>query len=147
MKWAYAGIIAAIAISAMPFAGNLFTKDTEEVHEVIVIGAGLSGISATDALTQMGYNTFALEAKDRVGGRLWSVPWVSPDNKTKYYLDMGASWIHGVKYNPIFSLVEKYGINYTFTILESNINSHMYYINGMPLTSDQTKYVDKKYKD
>lgn len=147
MKWAYVGIIVAVAISIIPSAGNLLSKDNEAINEVIVIGAGISGISATDALTQMGYNSLALEAKDRVGGRLWTVPWVSPDNKTKYYLDMGASWIHGVKYNPIFTLAEKYDINYTFTILESNDKSHMFYINGVPLTSDQTKYVDKKYKD
>ena len=39
---------------------------------VIVVGAGLAGLSAADELRSAGHDTVVLEARDRVGGRVWS---------------------------------------------------------------------------
>ena len=52
------------------FATDVFAD--EKIYDVVVIGAGISGLSAADALTQLGYDVVVLEAKDRVGGRLWT---------------------------------------------------------------------------
>jgi monoamine oxidase len=41
---------------------------------VIVVGAGFAGLSAADALLRGGVEVDVLEARDRVGGRVWSVP-------------------------------------------------------------------------
>jgi monoamine oxidase len=40
----------------------------------IVIGAGLAGLSAADELSRAGIDVRVLEARDRIGGRVWSVP-------------------------------------------------------------------------
>jgi monoamine oxidase len=40
----------------------------------IVIGAGLAGLSAADELSRAGIEVRVLEARDRLGGRVWSVP-------------------------------------------------------------------------
>jgi monoamine oxidase len=41
---------------------------------VIVVGAGFAGLAAADALARAGVEVEVLEARDRVGGRVWSVP-------------------------------------------------------------------------
>ena len=41
---------------------------------VAVIGAGLAGLAAAEALRREGADVVVLEARDRVGGRVWSAP-------------------------------------------------------------------------
>src|SRR6187399_2730334 len=44
------------------------------MQRVCVIGAGFAGLAAADALRAGGAKVTVLEARDRVGGRVWSVP-------------------------------------------------------------------------
>lgn len=72
---------------------------------VIVIGAGLAGLSAARDLQAAGADVVVVEARDRIGGRIWtSHHW--PDLP----MDLGASWIHGVEGNPLTELADAAGV-------------------------------------
>ncbi|MGZ3699828.1 MAG: flavin monoamine oxidase family protein, partial [Bdellovibrionota bacterium] len=60
--------------------------------DVIILGAGLAGITAAADLTTAGLRVQLLEARDRIGGRVHSVS----DPNFPGPLDLGAEFIHGL---------------------------------------------------
>jgi monoamine oxidase len=73
--------------------------------DCIVVGAGVSGLAAADYLRKGGWEVTILEARERIGGRVWS----RRDWLGKNPVDMGASWIHGISENPISGLALQAG--------------------------------------
>jgi monoamine oxidase len=72
---------------------------------VLVVGAGVAGLSAAHDLAARGKDVIVLEARDRIGGRVFtdrSFPGAA--------LDLGASWIHGTIKNPLTALADELGL-------------------------------------
>ncbi|PZE86844.1 flavin monoamine oxidase family protein [Curtobacterium sp. MCBD17_032] len=70
---------------------------TSRSVDVVIVGAGLAGLSAADQLTQQGHDVLVLEGRERVGGRIHTtsvagVPvdagatWVAPDHTAMHAL-------------------------------------------------------------
>ncbi|MEV0783836.1 NAD(P)/FAD-dependent oxidoreductase [Streptomyces sp. NPDC050423] len=79
--------------------------------DTIVVGAGIAGLTAARLLRAAGQRVVVIEARDRVGGRMWT------DRTAGFCVDRGASWIHGVTNNPLAELVSALGIDtYEFTV-------------------------------
>lgn len=75
---------------------------TPNPKRIVVIGAGLAGLAAAQELRRQGQNVVVVEARDRIGGRIWTSPkW------TDMPLDFGATWIHGTQGNPLTDLAEQ----------------------------------------
>ncbi len=74
-------------------------------RSVLVIGAGIAGLSAARAALAAGHRVMVVEAQTRIGGRVWtSRLW--PDLPA----DMGASWVHGIEGNPLTALADQAGV-------------------------------------
>nr|XP_009922892.1 PREDICTED: spermine oxidase isoform X4 [Haliaeetus albicilla] len=72
---------------------------------IVVIGAGLAGLSAAKALLESGFTDVTiLEATDRIGGRVQSV------KLGHATFELGATWIHGSHGNPVYHLAEDNGL-------------------------------------
>ena len=64
-------------------------------------GAGIAGAGAAATLKKAGKSVVVLEARDRVGGRTTS------KEVDGYIVNLGATWIHGQKGNPLVSLAKR----------------------------------------
>ncbi len=60
--------------------------------DVIVIGAGIAGLSAAVELCRAGLQVEILEARDRIGGRIFT----HIDPSLNYPVELGAEFIHGL---------------------------------------------------
>lgn len=60
---------------------------TELTRDVVIVGAGAAGLTAANELRKAGLSVVVLEARDRVGGRLWT------DVVDGAMLEIGGQWV------------------------------------------------------
>ena len=73
-------------------------------ERVVVVGAGISGLTVANALAHGGVGCVVLEARDRVGGRLHTVDLAGSP------VDLGGSWIHMPGGNPMRAFADLVGV-------------------------------------
>lgn len=80
--------------------------------DVIVVGAGLAGLAAAAALVKAGKHVVVLEARNEIGGRTRSTHALGPP------LDIGASWLHGIRDHPLYQQALENGLAMSVTDYE-----------------------------
>ncbi|CAF1096719.1 unnamed protein product [Adineta steineri] len=120
--------------------------------KVLIIGSGIAGLEAARLLQQNGVETIVLEARNRTGGRVWSIR-----SKNNLMLDMGARYIHGqygsipsgLLTNPIWDLTRSANISIcfgephdflgTYPLYYSNILVQKWYDEYMLFVREETR--------
>ncbi|MBI3169048.1 MAG: FAD-dependent oxidoreductase [Chloroflexi bacterium] len=106
--------------------------------DVLVLGAGIAGLAAARTLTDKGLSVIVLEARTRIGGRMWT------DSSLGLPLDLGASWIHGVSGNPITKLAKQFGVK---TVPTDDENGMAFAADGSILPDDEFTRMEALFDD
>lgn len=102
--------------------------------QIVVIGAGASGVAAATYLLEQGHkNLIILEAENRIGGRVHTIPFANN------VVDLGAQWCHGEKDNVVFELTTSVQSD----LLESNTAKY----DRFELVRSDGKVIDKSVSD
>src|SRR5581483_7228390 len=72
----------------------------DPTDDVLIVGAGVAGLAAAAALHEAGMRVRVLEARDRVGGRVWTIA----DG-----IELGAEFVHG-RPPEILSVAQRAGL-------------------------------------
>lgn len=76
-------------------------------QRVIVVGAGFAGLACADRLVSLGYDVTVLEARDRVGGRVWSRELLPGQADT--VIERGAEFVlEG--YTALLAIAQRFGL-------------------------------------
>lgn len=123
---------------ALPYLPKrLFANLYQNQPTVIIVGAGVAGLTAGQTLRDMGYSVIILEARERYGGRIWTAR-QAPHPP----LDLGASWVHGIRNNPITALAKPLHISWAIT----DHDNRQYYLANDGWQDDATmEYYDTLY--
>ena len=94
--------------------------------EVIIVGAGIAGISAAKILEKNNISNIVIEANNRLGGR-------AKKAKESFgnWFDLGCSYLHEGDINPLTSIAE-------------SLNVPINYENGDIFSIEKTKYLGRK---
>ncbi|MFZ0063350.1 MAG: NAD(P)/FAD-dependent oxidoreductase [Pyrinomonadaceae bacterium] len=88
---------------------------------ILIIGAGVAGLAAARELTNAGFKVTIVEARDRIGGRIY----------THHGIELGAEFIHG-KPRCLLDIVERAHLK-----LSEVSNRHWYFRKGLLATSNE----------
>ncbi len=124
-----AALLASILVPFTPvLANNIKNK------KILIIGAGISGLSAARKLHNSGADVVILEAKPYIGGRLHT------DYSLGAPFEEGAGWIHGPSAgNPIAKLARSINAK---TVITDNESLAVFNVAGKKITDQQLKDID-----
>jgi len=88
-----------------------------DMNDVIIVGAGLTGLTLAKHLVELGRDVVVLEARDRIGGRIHT--YSTSDGAP---VEMGATWFFPF-FNNLFSMMKKNNLE----LMEQYMKGHTMY--------------------
>lgn len=131
-----------ISILLTLFACTMPAMTTSNSADVLILGAGAAGLSAARALADAGRRVIVLEARNRLGGRVWTTEFAG------LTLDLGAAWIHGYERNPLGERARQADIRLlpSDTILLGG-ELALYATDGRRLTNDERAAIEARFEE
>jgi len=108
---------ASAALMARPASLRGMTPPARKPGSVLVIGAGFAGLTAAHLLRKQGVRVTILEARNRVGGRVFSF---HPEGTTGQVIELGAEWV-GNSHTSLIGLCEEFGLE----LFNNQFDSHL----------------------
>nr|QDF21451.1 lysine-specific histone demethylase 1A isoform X1 [Brachionus koreanus] len=103
--------------------------------KVIVIGAGIAGLTAARQLREFGFRVVLYEARDRIGGR------IATFRKGQYVADMGAMVVTGLGGNPLAILSKQISLD----LVKVKQKCPLYDTNGRMIQKDRDEIIEKEF--
>jgi len=97
----HAGGLTALGLAGCATTPRAPTVEGGIDESVIVVGAGMAGLAAANALHAAGCRVTVLEARDRPGGRIYT------NRELGAPVELGAQRLHGLKGHPILPFIEQ----------------------------------------
>jgi monoamine oxidase len=98
-----------IKTTGTAFAGSLIlpkiSLSNQKPGRVLIIGAGISGLAAAHKLKQKGVNVTLIEARNRIGGRIFTYKFEDTD----LTCELGAEWV-GKSHDRLIKICEDFGL-------------------------------------
>jgi len=122
-------------MTALPFWPS-FSAASGDV-DVVVIGAGIAGVTAAQDLLKEGLSVTVVEARDRIGGRAYT----ESDTFGVPY-DHGCAWLHSANKNPLTKLVRNAG----FETYDEEDKEWWLYLDGDEADDDGYEALEDAYE-
>ncbi|XP_041984047.1 uncharacterized protein LOC121736728 [Aricia agestis] len=106
-------------VVTLAWLGGALCLPTEK-YDTIVVGMGAAGVTAAATLAKADRRVLGLEADDRIGGRVKTVPFGDG------VVEVGAEWIHGTVNSRVYDAAVRSNV----TTLEQNLASEVFRSDG-----------------
>ncbi len=105
-KFLIGSTVAGTALVAKPSSLSAIIPMKKKPESVIVIGAGFSGLTAAYLLRKAGVRVTVLEARNRIGGRVFSF---QPEGAPGQVIELGAEWV-GNSHTSLINMCKEFGL-------------------------------------